>query len=163
MTFELPIYTLDKFESLNKYPPLESGQYRFKVIERKQGTSSKGFPQEQLILEVYHRDNHTMRCYHNFTFKPVDDDAHLFLIKLAKDFLECIGVEYTPDAFERVLNREGETFFEVSEYTSKNGDKREKFVIPRSGFLTETEKFNSEPVQNKTSSPSAEFNDDIPF
>ena len=166
MKYELPVYTTEELAKASGYPPLERGTYRFKVISRIEGTSKEGYPQEQLILEVYHNQQRPMRCYNNFTFKPADHDNHMFLIKLATDFLECIGVEYTKDAFNRVLNREGKAIFEVAEYTNKKGDKKEKFVVPIEGFLAPGEmksEISAPPSRTKKADPSSLIDDDIPF
>lgn len=166
MKYELPVYTDEELEKASGYPPLERGTYRFKVISRIEGTSKNGHPQEQLILEVYHNQHKPMRCYHNFTFKSKEDKAHLFLVKLAKDFLDCVGVEYTKDAFNRVLNREGKAVFEIAEYTDKNGNKKEKFIVPIEGFLDPGEiksEISAPSSRTKRAEPSAEIDDDIPF
>lgn len=128
MSYTLPIYSDEELDAATSYPPLVRGNYRFSVIERTLSLSQKGFPQEKLILNVYHKPGQAMKCYLNFTFKPVEDESHKFLIAIAKKFLVCVGVEYTPDAFSRVLHREGRTDFDIREYKSKSGDMREAFV-----------------------------------
>lgn len=169
--YKLPVYTMEELESANSYPPLECGQYKFRVLERKQGFSKNNNPQEQLILEVQHLPNKTMRCYHNFTFNNPGDKGHIWLIGKAKKFLDCIGVEYTEEAFDRVVDREGIADFFVAEYTSKkDGKQKEKFIVPDEGFLSSDDLNKATPSTTQigtgaTPKPmeAARFDDDIPF
>lgn len=164
--YRLPVYTTEELEAANSYPPLENGRYRFRVLSREQGVSKNNNPQEKLVFEVYHRPNHAMKCYHNFTFNQPEDKGHMFLIGLAKSFLDCVGVEYTADAFDRVINREGEANFFVEEYKSKDGSTKERFKVPNEGFLSPDD-LKKPAVFAPTSAPQShtteKFNDDIPF
>lgn len=164
MSYKLPVYTPEELKSANSYPPLENGRYRFRVIKHEQGTSQAGNHMEKLVLEVHHKPNKTMKCFHNFTFNKPEDKGHMWLIGNAKRFLDCIGVEYTEDAFARVMNREGDANFFVKEYTAKDGNKKEKFVVPTEGFLSpdELNKPQSSLAPQQAKSAPA-FDDDIPF
>lgn len=171
MNYKLPIYTDEELEAANSYPPLENGRYKFRVLERKQGFSKANNPQEQLVLEVQHKPNHTMKCYHNFTFNNPRDKGHLWLVGMAKSFLECIGVEYNADAFDRVVNREGVADFFAEEYTSKkDGKTKERFIVPNEGFISPDDL--NKPAISTTQvgaaatpagKPTTSFDDDIPF
>jgi hypothetical protein len=160
MTYRLPVYSDEELAKATSYPPLECGRYRFKVIKREQGTSTNNNPQERLTFAVFHRGEKSMMCFHTFTFNNPGDPGHMFLIGLAKQFLDCIGVEYTPDAFDRVLNREGHANFLVATYT-KDGKEREKFVVPNDGFKDDNNIAPVTPTQMNT--PPERFDDDIPF
>ncbi|MHC4704342.1 MAG: hypothetical protein ACYTFQ_27620 [Planctomycetota bacterium] len=153
MNYQLPVYSQEELSKATDFPPLEPGIYKFKVLERTQGVSKNNSPQEKLVLEVYHRKNQTMKCYHNFTFHEVGEPAHMFLINLAKKFLDCIGVEYKPDAFNHIVGKTGEAEFLVDVY-KKDGEKREKFKIANNGFDKKT-------IKNEK--PNEELNDEIPW
>lgn len=166
MSYRLPVYTNEELEAANLYPPLENGRYKFRVLSRTQGFSTNNNPQEQLVLEVHHKPNQTKKCWHNFTFNNPEDKGHMFLIALAKSFLECVEVEYTPDAFDRVVDEEGVADFFVKEYTSKKGKQQEKFVVPNEGFLSPDDlkkPIVSTPVSAPQPTVTEKFNDDIPF
>lgn len=171
MSYKLPVYTLEELEAANSYPPLENGRYRFCVISHEQGTSQAGNHMEKVVLEVHHKPNKTMKCFHNFTFNKPEDKGHMWLIGNAKRFLDCIGVEYNQDAFARVMNREGYANFFVKEYKAKDGNMKEKFVIPPEGFLSpdDLNKPALSPTQigaaGKVPQPAKaeKFDDDIPF
>ena len=165
MSYKLPVYSAEELETANSYPPLECGRYRFRVISHEQGTSQKGNHMEKLVLEVHHKPNKTMKCFHNFTFNKPEDKGHMWLIGNAKRFLDCIGVEYTPDAFDRVLNREGMADFFVKEYKAKDGNMKEKFAVPNEGFISPDDLKKaavSEPMPTPTATQK-DFDDDIPF
>jgi hypothetical protein len=180
MNYKLPVYTAEELEAANSYPPLENGRYKFRVLERKQALSVNNNPQEQLVLEVHYKPNQTKKCWRNFTFKEItptsskeDIKTSKWLIKIIKEFLVCVGVEYTPDAFDRVVNTEGVADFYVKEYTSKKGKQQEKFVVPNEGgFLspselnkpaTSTTQIGAGATPKPTVTESKAFDDDIPF
>jgi hypothetical protein len=161
--YRLPVYSIEDLEKANSYPPLENGRYKFRVLSKEQGTSKAGNHMEKLVLEVHHTPNRTMKCFHDFTFNSPEDKSHMWLIGNAKKFLDCIGVEYNEDAFERVVNREGYANFFVKEYTAKDGSKKEKFVVPPEGFLS-PEDLKNPVAPTPTATKAAErFDDDIPF
>jgi len=173
MTYRLPVYTDEELAQAGSYPPLENGRFKFRVLERQQALSVNNNPQEQLVLEVHHKPNQTKKCWKNFTFKeitsassPEDIKTAKWLAAIAKKFLICVGVEYTPDAFDRVLNREGMADFFVKEYKAKDGNMKEKYDVPNEGFLSPDD-LNKPAAAAPTSTPAATnaqgFDDNIPF
>ena len=163
MPYQLPVYSDEELAKATSYPPLECGRYKFKVIKREEGTTKNGNHMESLIFDVYHRGQNSkpMKCYHRFF---IEQDAtkpnHMYDIKKIKDFLDCIGVEYTADAFSRVVGREGNANFLVDVY-EKDGKEREKFVVSDTGFSNDD---NIAPVApTQMNAQPEKFDDDIPF
>lgn len=174
MSYKLPVYPDEELAKATSYPPLQCGLYDFEVTNRQPGTTSNGNHMEKVILDVYHRgkDKKPMKCYHNFFIeKDVKSPGHKYDIKIAKGFLDCIKIPYTPDAFDHVLHGKGRANFLVDTYKAKDGSEREKFVVPDDGFISPNDLNKSAPSATQiggitpkpTVTESKDFDDDIPF
>lgn len=181
MSYALPQYTPEELEEASGYPPLERGTYDFEVIERIQDKSKNGNPQERLTLNVFHRPEHSMKCFHTFTYyseeaikaNPKLQKTNVWLVSMMYKFLDCVGIErvkdesgnefFEKDAFARVLHRRGKAFFEVGEYTNKNGEKREKFMVMEKGFISPKEATAQPKLHVAEEEGKKAFDDDIPF